>query len=530
LASGVSLCAIAIHSTLAAPVAQAIRVALQNEPTQLNSTRAIDAQSFFVLGHIFEGLTRNGPKIGEILPGIAQRWEITDQGATFHLREDARWSDGEPVRARDFVFAWRMVVDPANASEYAFIMYPIKNARAIQQRKMPVSSLGVIATDDHTLSVVFEKPCGYFISLTAFGAYYPIREDFYRTTGASYGSEPAALLSDGPFVLTQWEHGNSLRLDKNPKYWNAKSIQLDTIDVPYITPDNLKVFDLYKNHKIDLIERLGNADMVRAEQAGMPVQNFKDGSVWFLQFNFQKGRPTANANLRKAIRAAVILVQKAFISKVARLSPHAATQALIPDWMPGVHGKFREEYPYRSPVYTLEEAKGFVAAAKKEMGGKIPPLLLLTSDSNYGTREAEYFIKLLKNDMGLELRVEQQSRQSLLARTELGEFDLLSTGWAPDYDDPMTFVDLMTSWNANNWGHYLNPEVDRLVSVAQGTTDAKKRMDAMAAAESIILEDVAVIPLFDRVVAYVVNDKKLKGIVRRPVGADPDFLGASVVK
>jgi oligopeptide transport system substrate-binding protein len=518
---------------LAAPAserAKAVRLALQNEPTQLNSTRALDAQSFFILGHIFEGLTRNGPKLGEIVPGIAESWEINDKGATFHLRKNAFWSDGRPVRAADFVFGWRLVVDPKNASEYAFIMNPIKNARAIQQGALPVSALGVYSPDDSTLSVVFEKPCGYFIQLMAFGSFYPVRADFYLSHSSNYGTAAAALLSDGPFVLTDWVHGKSLKLEKNQRYWNASNIKISAIDIPYITPDSSTVFNLYKAKKIDMIERLGHADMDRAVKAHLPLHTFKDGSVWFLEFNFRKSRPTTNLNLRYAIRAAVSLVHQVFLSKVVKTSPISETDTLVPDWISGAKQTFRAEHPYHRPLYTLDDAKHFIDAAKKELGGKIPPLLLLTEDTSSATREAEYFEKLMKDDLGVDLQVQQQSRQSLLARMEMGEFDIISTGWSPDYDDPMTFVDLMASWNANNRGHYSNTEVDRLIATAQGTTDANKRMDAMAAAEKIILDEAVVIPIFNRFVTYVVNEKKIKGVVRRPIGADPDFTRAEWVK
>ncbi|MDR3608477.1 MAG: peptide ABC transporter substrate-binding protein [Oligoflexia bacterium] len=494
----------------------------------MNSTRASDSQSFFILAHLFEGLTRNGPKTGEIIPGIAEKWEINDAGATFHLRKNALWSDGKPVTAADFVFAWRLVVDPRNASEYAFIMYPIKNARLIHDGKLSAQELGVSAPDSRTLKVVFEKPCAYFLYLTAFGSYYPVREDFYRANPSVYGTDVAHLLSDGPFVLSTWEHGRSLLMDKNPKYWNVSNIKLDAIDIPYITPDNSALFQLFQEGKTDLVERLGKSVFSQALKAKGSVQTFVDGSVWFLEFNFRKGRPTSNLNLRLAIRAAVSLVQKTFISKVVDVPETIMAQTLIPDWMPGVKHHFREDYPYAVPQYTLVDAKRFVAAAQKELGGKIPPLVLLTSNTTYSSREADYFKSLLANDLGIDLRIEQQSQKSMRARMELGEFDILSTGWAPDYDDPMTFVDLMASWNENNRGHFSDVNLDWLILEAQGTVDQAKRMKAMADAERLILDQVAVIPIYQRVVAYVVNDKKLKGVVRRSVGSDPDLIWATV--
>ena len=166
---------------------------LREEPPQLDSSRATDQVSGMVLGHIIEGLLRYDEH-NQLAPGVAERWEITDSGATFWLRKDARWSDGKPVTAHDFVFAWRLVVDPKNASEYSYILFPVKNGEAINNGKLPLDALGVVAEDNHTLVVTFEQPLAYFDKLVAFGTYAPIREDFYRSTNGAYGADADKLL------------------------------------------------------------------------------------------------------------------------------------------------------------------------------------------------------------------------------------------------------------------------------------------------------------------------------------------------
>src|SRR4051812_19967333 len=188
-----------------------VSLAFLNEPPQLDSTRQTDVTSSMIVGHVMEGLTRYGTK-GEILPGVAEKWEIKPTGAVFHLRKNALWSDGKPVTAADFIFAWRKVVDPANASEYAFIMYPVKNAEAINTKKAALDSLGVSAPDPYTLKVEFEKPCGYFLGLGAFPTYSPIREDFYNSQGQKYAADFNTQLYNGPFVITKWVHGASLTM------------------------------------------------------------------------------------------------------------------------------------------------------------------------------------------------------------------------------------------------------------------------------------------------------------------------------
>ena len=171
----------------------AITLILADEPPQLDSTRSTDQVSFFILGHVMEGLLRYDEN-NRLVPGVAERWEIRPDGATFWLRENARWSDGQPVTAHDFVFAWQTVVDPATASEYAFIMYPVKNAEAINTGKMPREKLGVRAVSDRQLEVQFEQPVAFFDKLVAFGIYDPVREDFYRNRETS-GMAPTPKIS-----------------------------------------------------------------------------------------------------------------------------------------------------------------------------------------------------------------------------------------------------------------------------------------------------------------------------------------------
>ena len=192
-----------------------VTLALTQEPPQLDSTRGADKVSFYILGHVMEGLLRYDAD-DNLVAGVAEHWEMREMSATFWLRDDARRNDGEPVRASDFAFAWRKVVEPTNASEYAFILYGIKNAEAISKGDLPSSALGVRVEDDRTLHVTFERALPYFDQLTAFATFNPINEAFYESTGGRYGADAEDLLYNGPFVIESWVHGASLRLRKNP--------------------------------------------------------------------------------------------------------------------------------------------------------------------------------------------------------------------------------------------------------------------------------------------------------------------------
>ncbi|MDE0055112.1 MAG: peptide ABC transporter substrate-binding protein, partial [Gammaproteobacteria bacterium] len=265
-----------------------ITLALSTEPPQLDSTRATDMVSGQILGHVMEGLVRYD-EFNRIVPGVAERWEIDESEAVFHLRGDSRWSDGTPVTAHDFVFAWRTAVEPETASEYAFILYPIKNARAVNEGDLPVTALGATAVDDHTLAVQLERPIGYFDKLVAFPTYYPIKQDFYEGRDGRYGADPEDLLYNGPFAIERWVHGAQLRMTRNDEYWARDRIHLNAIDYAYITSDVNATLNLFKDGKV-AIASLDAETLHDALEQRWKLERFNDGSVFFIEFNHRPER------------------------------------------------------------------------------------------------------------------------------------------------------------------------------------------------------------------------------------------------
>lgn len=503
---------------------QTVIIAMGAEPPSLNSMKSTDSASFFILGHTNEGLLTYN-KRNKLVPGVAEKWEIDANGAKFWLRKDALWSDGKPVTAHDFVFAWRNAVDPKTASQYAFIMYPLKNAEAINSGKMTTDQLGVTAVDDYTLEIQFEKPCGYFLSLTAFGTYYPVREDFFKAQGQRYAADDKNLLFNGPFILSNWVHDASLKLVKNQHYWNRDKITLNEIDVAYITSDTQSLFNLFKDGKIARTG-LDSETLNNALEERFKIKKFSDGAVAYMEFNFRKERVTSNKNLRKALQ--LVFDPNELVDKVIAVPGVLAGRSLFPMWLKGVDGKFRDEYPAEVIAVNIAQAKKHLALAKKELGvTELPAIILLAGDSPTASKEAEYFQNMLKTTLGIELKIDKQNFKQRLAKMTSGDFDMVAAGWGPDFDDPMTFADLFASWNENNRGLYKNDQYDHWVRVAQNSADPKVRMDAMAKVQAIIIEDVAVLPRYESGSVYV-QSPQLKGVARRVVGADPSFVYAKV--
>ncbi|MFT5033886.1 MAG: oligopeptide transport system substrate-binding protein, partial [Bacteroidia bacterium] len=302
---------------------------------------ATDQISSFLLSHLMEGLVQYDEQ-GNLAPAIATHWQIREDGATFWLRDNARWSDGRAVRAQNFVYAWRRALSPEAASQYAFILFPVKNAEAINRGELPSQELGVKAVGDYRLEVQFERPCPYFDKLTAFMTYYPARQDVVERWGRAFAADVDKMVFNGPFTLAKWVHGAHLRLDKNLRYWNEKAIRLQEINMPYITSDPTAQYNLYKDNRIALAA-LDAATLSDAVSRGYEARLFDFGTLFFLEFNHRPERATHNLALRRAIQA--VLEPSLLVYKVLGLPGIKPAYSLFPSGMRADGAKFSERYP-----------------------------------------------------------------------------------------------------------------------------------------------------------------------------------------
>src|SRR5690554_463114 len=487
---------------------------LPEEPPQLNSMLTTDAVSGTVLDHVMEGLLRYDAS-GALVPGVAERWEQDEEQITFWLRTDARWSNGEPVTAHDFEFAWKTAVSPATASQYATILYPILNAEKINNGELPVDAMGVRALDDTTLQVTLERPIGYFERMVAFVTYLPVNEVFFRSTQGRYGADAHELIYNGPFMISSWVHGASLRLTKNPYYWDADRIRLDGVNYAHITSDPNTLLNLYKDGQI-VVANLGAQMLEEAMLNGWELNRFMDGTVFYIEFNHRAERATSNRNLRMALH----LAQDAgeLVNRVIKLPGYLPGESLFPVWLPGEETTFRQEYPAPTYQRNIPLAREYLRKALDEMGvDSLPPLALLTGDSPLARMMAEYYQEVFSRNLGIEVVIDAQIFRQRLDKMTTGDFDMVMSGWGPDYSDPLTFGDLFASWNLNNRGRYVNSELDEQVRIAQTSLDPAERMRAFGQVQRIMHEDVVIIANYERGLVYVTHPQ-VKGILRRVIG------------
>ena len=504
---------------------QGITIVLRDEPPQLDSTQATDAISGVVLGHVMEGLLRMDQN-DQLEAAIAKSWEITDTHATFWLREDAKWSDGKPVTAHDFVFGWTTGLLPEVASEYAFLLYHIKNARKVNDGTLPPEALGLSAPDDYTLVVELEQPVAFFDKMVTFQTYLPVREDFYKATNGRYGADAWEMLYNGPFMIDSWVHGASMLMTRNPHYWDQERIKLNTINVGYITSDAAATLNFFKDEKI-VLARLQAENLDSALEERWQIKRFQDGAVYFLDFNHREGMIGSNWNFRRALQLSLDMEE--LVYKVTKLPGYLPGESLFPEFLMGVNDNFRKEYPAEKIRIDQDKARQHLELAKQELGlSEIPPITLLSGDNPVSNIQSEWVQASLKKNLGLDIRIDRQIFKQRLAKMTAGDFDLVLAGWGPDYDDPLTFGDLYASWNLNNRGAYNNKEMDDLIIAVQSTIDQAERMEIFGKIQQLLIDDVAQIPMYERGITYVVHPQ-LKGLKRRVIGPDRDFTESYVV-
>ena len=502
-----------------------ISIATRQEPPQLNSSLATDSSSGLILNHVMEGLLRMDLN-DRLVPAIAHDWELTDTKATFWLRDNARWSDGSTITAHDFIFAWRTALSPELASEYAFLLYPIKNARAINEGELPLSELGVSAPDDFTLIVELERPTAYFDKMVTFQTYFPIKESFYNATEGRFGADAWELLYSGPYVMKSWIHGASILMERNPHYWDQENrAKLDSINIAYITDDPNARLNFFRDGRI-AETYLVSENLHAGMKNRWHLKRIQDGTLFFLEFNHRPGRLTDNWHLRRAMQ--LVLDMEELVYKITKLPGYIPGESLFPVWLQGVEDKFRIEHPAPELRLNLTEAKHHLELAKQELGlDEFPPLVLLSGDTPVSTLHSEWVQASLKEALGLQIKIDKQIFKQRLAKMTAGEFDMVLAGWGPDYDDLMTFGDLFASWNLNNRGRYANDEMDRLIDVAQTSVDPSQRVEAFAGIQQLIFDDIPILPMYERGLTYVVHPD-LRDVKRRVVGPEIDFTYAYI--
>jgi oligopeptide transport system substrate-binding protein len=495
------------------------------EIPSMDSTLATDSVSFNVMNNVFEGLYRLGENDEAVLGMAAEEPQVSEDGLTYTFKiRDAKWSNGDPVTANDFVYAWQKALNPDTGAEYAYIMYDIKNAAKVNAGEVPVEELGVKAIDDKTLEVKLEGQVPYFKALLSFATFYPQNQKFVEAQGDQYGLEADKALYNGPFTLSEWKHEQSFKLSKNDNYWDKETVKLKEVNFN-IVKDTATAVNLYETEKADVTGL--SAEFVDKYKDDPNFKTRADTAVYFLRLN-QKNEVMANVNARKAIDSAY---DKQGMVDVLMNNGSMPAYYLVPkDFVSGPDGAEYRETVGDFGSYDPEKAKEYWAKAKEELGKDTFEIELLNYDSESSKKVGEFIKEQLETNLeGLTVSIKAQPFKQKLELESKGDYDFAFAGWGPDYPDPMTFIDMFVTDGAHNQMAYSNPEYDKLVEQAKGelADDLEARWQAMIDAEKILFEDQAISPMYQLGTSYL-ERPYVKGILRHSFGADNSYKWASV--
>ena len=483
---------------------QVLRVANMGEPASLDPHFMSGTWENNIAGEMFLALLTEDAK-GDAIPGAAESWTISEDGKTYIFKlRDHQWSDGTPVTAKDFQYAFRRVLNPETAAEYASLLYIIKNAEAVNTGKLPVDQLGVKALDDKTLKIELVGPAPYFLSLLTHYTAYPLPAHVVEKYGKDW-TKPEHMVSNGPYTLVEWLPNTHVKLAKNPKFYDAANVAIDEI-IYYPQEDRAAVLKRFRAGEVD-ITRDFPSDQIDWLRKNLPEETRIAPylGTYYYPINTAKA-PFNDVRVRKALSMAVnreILTEK--VLKTGEIPAYS----FVP---PGTAN-------YGEPAYVdwkglsfgerIRQAKALLAEAG--FGPDNPLKFQLRYNTSENHKRIAIAVAQMWKQLGVQVELFNSEVKVHYADLKQGNFDVARAGWIADYNDAQNFLYLLeTRTGANNYGRYSNPEFDRLMMEAEKTADLKKRADLMRKAEALAMADQPIIPIYYYVSKNLVS-KRVQG-------------------
>ncbi|MBR1643074.1 MAG: peptide ABC transporter substrate-binding protein [Butyrivibrio sp.] len=509
-----------------------LNVMLETPVESLDPQQATDGTSFEVIADYTDGLMQMDAD-GQAVNAIAESVDVSDDGLTytFHLRADANWSNGEPVTANDFVFAWQRAVDPEIASEYSYMLSDIGqivNAQEIIDGAKDKSELGVTAVDDKTLEVKLNVPVSYFLSLMYFPTFYPVNQAFYESVGDTFATSPETTLSNGAFVLDDYQPAaTTIHLTKNTDYYNADSVKLAGLNYQVIQ-DSQQALMSYQNGDLDTT--LVNGEQVDQVKDDPAFQAIGAGYLWYISPNLQGVKELDNLNVRYAITMA--LNREAITTDVLKDGSAPTFTAVPMDFAAGPDGSdFSADQTKFSDVckYDATAAADYWAKGLEELGITELTLTMIHDADDAPIKVAQVVKEQLETTLpGLTVELQQMPKKERVQRMQEGEFELGLTRWGPDYADPMTYLGMWVTNNSNNYGFWSNAEYDKIIdecTTGETAMDATARWAALYDAEKIVMDEAVIFPLYTQCNAELISTD-VSGIEFHPVALNRVYKNA----
>lgn len=508
---------------------QELHLVATGDLTTMSSLGSVDALAVTAMNSVFEGLYRIGPENTPI-PGMAESHEVSEDGTvyTFKICKDAVWSNGTPVTAHDFEYAWKRAINPETQAIYSYLMLDIKNAANVQTEEDPlygkVEEIGIKAINDETLEVQLNAPIPYFISLTTYAPFFPLNKEFTESQGDQYALEAENMIYNGPFMMESWQHGQGWTFVKNESYWDKDTVKLTKI-TQKIVKDTATAVNLYEAGEIDTAEL--SSEYVAQYKDSPEYSTFLKPNTYFIRMNHEN-KYLSNLNIRKAIDMAWdkqgfadVILQDGSIPAYYLVPQGLSTDDKGNDFRDG-NGDMNKT--------NIQLAKEAWATGLKELGVDQVKLEFLTYDRAESKKAAEFIKNQLETNLeGLELTINMQPNKQKLALEGAVDFDLDYGGWGPDYQDPMTYIELFESTAYYNQSNYKNEKVDALIKQAKTTSNVTERWEFMQQAEKLMMEDVAFAPTFQKGLSRLTKPY-VKNLYEHPFSADISYKWVEIVK
>ncbi|WP_421617236.1 peptide ABC transporter substrate-binding protein [Brevibacillus sp. TJ4] len=497
-----------------------LRLNLHSEPPTADPGLSEDSTSGTIIRATFEGLTRTGED-GQVHEAAAESIEVSEDGTvyTFKLR-DAKWSNGDPVTAGDFEYAWKRVLDPATAANYAYQLYYIKNGEAYNKGQATRDDVGVKALDDKTLQVTLENPTPFFTELTAFYTYYPVNQKVVEAN-ENWAAEAATHVGNGPFKMTEWKHKNKIVMEKNDQYWDKDSVNLTKIEFTMIEDENTEL-SMFENGDLDWagapMSQLPTDAIPALADSGrmhtMPIA----GTYWY-KFNTEQA-PFNNAKIRKAFAYAID--RQSLIDNILQAGQIPAMGAVPPSMVLNKDGYFKDN--------DVETAKKLLEEGMKEEGlTSLPPVTLSYNTSETHKKIAEAIQDQWKQNLGVDVTLENKEWKVFIEDLHQGSYQIGRMGWLGDFNDPINFLELYKDKKGgNNDTNWENPQYQELLNQSALERDPEKRKQILAQAEQILMDEMPIMPIYFYTNSWVQNEK-VTGVVVDGLG-NIDLKNANIVE
>ncbi|MGE6514309.1 peptide ABC transporter substrate-binding protein [Lysinibacillus sphaericus] len=481
-----------------------LKLVVASEPPSLHPQLATDSTSSAVLINVFEGLTRLDAD-GKPTPAIAEKWDVSPDGLTYTFKlRDAKWTNGDPVVAGDFAYAWKWALNPENLSEYASVFYPIKGAEAYNLGEGSADDVAIKAEDDKTLVVTLANPTAYFVELTAFKTYLPLNQKVVEGNDEWYTDAGENYVTNGPFTLDTWKHNDSLVLKKNADYWDAANVALETVNIGMVENESTAV-TMFKKGEIDYLGspyQTVALDAIDGFKADKSLQISDYAAIYWYKFN-TTDKITGNANIRKALTLAID--RQGLIDNITKGEQKPAL-GMVPSAISG----FEEDRGYYKDN-DMEGAKAALEAGMKELGITDPSQIKINVSFNTSEAHAaiaQYIQEGWSKNLGITVGLDNSEWQVYLEKLNVLDYQVGRMGWIADYNDAYTFLEMYdTAANGNNDTGWENAEYKDLLKKSVAEIDPAKRLEYLKQAEAIAMTELPIAPIYYYTNLYVKNDK-----------------------